>query len=121
MASSDWNELLASREAQHLEELLALLRVPSVSTDPSHAQDVAETAGIVRQRLLTAGVPTVDIVPTPLHPVVIGEWLVDPAKPTVLIYGHYDVQPEEPVEFWNTPAFEPTIAMARSMPGVPPI
>lgn len=109
MSVNDWNVLLKEREDAHLEELLALLAIPSVSTDPSHAGDVRTTAGIVKARLLKAGVPVVDIVETPLHPVVIGEWLVDPSKPTVLIYGHYDVQPEEPIDLWETPPFEPTI------------
>lgn len=107
--STNWTTLLAQRESQHLDELLALLRIPSVSTDPSHAADVRATAEIVSKRLSRAGVPIVDIVETPLHPVIIAEWVVDPSLPTVLIYGHYDVQPEEPVELWLTPAFEPTI------------
>ena len=109
VTDNGWKDLLASRDDAHVEELLALLRIPSVSTDPAHKGDVETTANYVKQRLLAAGVPTVDVVPTPLHPVVIGEWIVDPAKPTVLIYGHYDVQPEEPVELWMTPAFEPDI------------
>jgi acetylornithine deacetylase/succinyl-diaminopimelate desuccinylase-like protein len=111
--STSWKGLLEEREEAHLDELLALLRIPSVSTDPDRAIDVRATADIVRQRLLKAGVPTVDIVDTPLHPVVIGEWLVDESKPTVLIYGHYDVQPEEPIDLWETPAFEPTIRDGR--------
>jgi acetylornithine deacetylase/succinyl-diaminopimelate desuccinylase-like protein len=104
-----WTDLLASREKEHLNELFDLLRMPSVSTDPAHREDVAAVAAWVRARLQRAGVPVVDIVPTALHPVVIGEWLVDPGKPTVLIYGHYDVQPEDPVALWETPAFEPTV------------
>ncbi|MBA2470511.1 MAG: dipeptidase [Chloroflexia bacterium] len=109
MSTADWKALLAAREDDHLQELVDLLRIPSVSTDPARASDVTATAGVVKNRLLTAGVPVVDIMPTPLHPVVIGEWLVGQDKPTVLIYGHYDVQPEEPVELWETPAFEPAI------------
>ncbi|MBA2775811.1 MAG: dipeptidase [Chloroflexia bacterium] len=109
MATTVWKTMLAERAQQHLTELIDLLRIPSVSTDPDRAADVAKTAEVVRQRLLTAGVPKVDIVPTPLHPVVIGEWPAGDDKPTVLIYGHYDVQPEAPVELWETPAFEPTI------------
>jgi acetylornithine deacetylase/succinyl-diaminopimelate desuccinylase-like protein len=109
MTTDGWKSLLDARREQHLDELLALLRIPSVSTDPAHRDDVRATAGIVADRLAAAGVPVVDIVETPLHPVVIGEWLVGDEKPTVLIYGHYDVQPEAPVELWETPAFEPTI------------
>jgi acetylornithine deacetylase/succinyl-diaminopimelate desuccinylase-like protein len=111
--SPTWHDLLASREEAHLDELVELLRMPSVSTDPTHASDVAMTAAWVQDRLRRAGVPVVDMVETPLHPVVIGEWMVDEALPTVLIYGHYDVQPEEPVDLWETPAFEPTIRHGR--------
>ncbi len=109
MSISDWKSLLASREDQHLRELIELLRIPSVSTDPDRAGDVRAAANVVAERLRSAGVPIVDIVPTPLHPVVIGEWVVDDPRPTVLIYGHYDVQPEEPIDLWQTPAFEPAI------------
>ncbi len=109
MNITDYTSLLESREEQHLKELTELLRIPSVSTDPDRAGDVRAAATVVAERLRAAGVPTVDIVETPLHPVVIGEWVIDHARPTVLIYGHYDVQPEEPVELWETPAFEPTI------------
>ncbi|HYI23891.1 MAG TPA: dipeptidase [Thermomicrobiales bacterium] len=104
-----WTDLLAAREAQHLDELFELLRIPSVSTDPQRRTDVAAAAEWVRDRLQRAGVPVVDIVPTALHPVLIGEWIVDPAQPTVLIYGHYDVQPEDPVDLWTSPAFTPEV------------
>ncbi|MBA3377872.1 MAG: hypothetical protein H0T93_03215, partial [Chloroflexia bacterium] len=107
MSTADWKSLLASREEAHLQELVDLLSIPSVSTDPARAGEVQNAAKVVAQRLRAAGVPVVDIVETPLHPVVIGEWVIDDARPTVLIYGHYDVQPEEPVELWVTPAFEP--------------
>ena len=109
MITADWKSLLASREDAHLRELVDLLSIPSVSTDPARAGDVQAVARVVAQRLRVAGVPVVNIVETPLHPVVIGEWVTDDRRPTVLIYGHYDVQPEEPVELWTTPAFEPTI------------
>ncbi|MDQ3653451.1 MAG: dipeptidase [Chloroflexota bacterium] len=109
MTTADWKSLLASRQDAHLQELVDLLRIPSVSTEPARAGDVVTAAEVVAQRLRTAGVPIVDTVQTPLHPVVIGEWVIDDTRPTVLIYGHYDVQPEEPVELWETPAFEPTI------------
>jgi len=109
MSSVDWKALLVEREDEHLNELMELLRIPSVSTDPARGGDVKAAADVVRRRLLRAGVPTVDIVQTPLHPVVIGEWLAGHDKPTVLVYGHYDVQPEAPVDLWETPAFEPTV------------
>ena len=109
MSTADWKSLLASRQDAHLRELVELLRIPSVSTDPARAGDVRAAAEVVSRRLRTAGVPIVDLIQTPLHPVVIGEWVIDDARPTVLIYGHYDVQPEEPVDLWETPAFEPAI------------
>lgn len=107
--SIDWKSSLASQQDAHLQELVDLLRIPSVSTDPARAGDVRAAAEVVAERLRRAGTPVVDILATPLHPVVIGEWVVDAARPTVLIYGHYDVQPEEPIDLWKTPAFEPTI------------
>ncbi len=107
--STDWKSSLEASQEAHLRELIDLLRIPSVSTDPARAGDVRAAAEVVAARLRAAGTPVVDIVETPLHPVVIGEWVVDAGKPTVLIYGHYDVQPEEPVDLWDTPAFEPTI------------
>ena len=108
MANS-WQDDLKANEQVHLDELLELLRMPSVSTDPAHKQDVQATAAWVADRLRRAGVPDVEVVPSAGHPSVIGRWYVAGDQPTVLIYGHYDVQPEEPVDLWKTPAFEPSI------------
>src|ERR687898_774711 len=106
--SSTWHDQLAAREDEHRAELDELLRLPSVSTDPDRARDVAATAEWVAARLRRAGVPEVEVVATAGHPAVLGRWHGREAAPTVLIYGHYDVQPEEPVALWQSPPFEPT-------------
>lgn len=99
--------LEANRE-RHLEELLDLLRIPSVSTDPDRAVDVARCAEFVGRRMAEAGLD-VEVVPTAGHPVAYGQWLGAAGAPTVLIYGHYDVQPPDPLDEWRSPPFEPTI------------
>ena len=112
MAAS-WERYLAEREAAHLGELLDFLRIPSVSTDPDRRADVARAADWVGDRLRQAGVPDVAVLPTAGHPVVWGEWRVGPDRPTFLVYGHYDVQPPEPLELWQSPPFEPTLRDGR--------
>jgi len=92
-----------------LDELFELLRFPSVSADPAYKDSVREAAEYVAQKLRDAGADRVEVCPTAGHPVVYGEKLIDPAKPTVLVYGHYDVQPPDPLELWETPPFEPTV------------
>jgi len=96
-------------EARFLDELLSFLRIPSISTLPEHKQDVARAARFVADALKTAGIENVEIVPTAKHPLVYGDWLHAPGKPTVLCYGHYDVQPPDPLELWKSPPFEPAI------------
>jgi acetylornithine deacetylase/succinyl-diaminopimelate desuccinylase-like protein len=107
--AQDWKQDLEGRKDELQQELMELLAMPSVSTDPARAGDVRATAEWVADRLRRAGVPEVKIVETEGHPSVLGRWTVGGDQPTVLIYGHYDVQPEEPVALWDTPAFEPTI------------
>ena len=92
-----------------LDELLDLLRIPSISTLPEHKADVILAAEFVAASLRTAGVENVEVIPTQGHPLVYGDWLHAPGKPTVLCYGHYDVQPPDPLELWHTPPFEPSI------------
>lgn len=92
-----------------LEELLTLLRIPSVSADPAYAGDVAKIADLVAGSLRSAGCATVEIHQTKGHPIVYGERLISPDLPTVLVYGHYDVQPADPVDLWDSPPFEPLI------------
>jgi acetylornithine deacetylase/succinyl-diaminopimelate desuccinylase-like protein len=104
-----WEETLAARAEQYLDELRDLLRIPSVSTDPERTPDVARAAAWVVARLQRAGVPDVGYLPTEGHPIVRGVWRAGDDRQTVLIYGHYDVQPAEPLDLWQTPPFEPTI------------
>lgn len=92
-----------------LDELFELLRFPSVSADPKYKTDVLKTADFVAQKLKDAGADKVEFCETAGYPIVYGEKIVDPSLPTVLIYGHYDVQPPDPLELWKTPPFEPTI------------
>ncbi len=96
-------------ESRFLEELFALLRIPSISTLPEHNADVAQAAAFVAESLRAAGLENVEVIPTGKHPLVYAEWLHAPGKPTVLCYGHYDVQPPDPVELWHSPPFEPTL------------
>jgi len=92
-----------------LDELFDLLRIPSVSANPDFSEDVFEAAQFVADRLHEAGADHVEVCPTAGYPVVYGERIVDPALPTVLVYGHYDVQPADPYELWHSPPFEPEI------------
>ncbi|HEY2462282.1 MAG TPA: dipeptidase [Candidatus Acidoferrum sp.] len=102
-------ESIDSRQDQHLAELCEFLRIPSVSAKSEHKKDIETASRWVADNLRAAGFKTVEIVPTNLHPLVYAESLEAPAKPTVLFYGHYDVQPAEPLELWTSPAFEPTV------------
>lgn len=104
-----WETYLLEHQAQHQSELLEFLSIPSISSLPDHASDVQRAAQWVANRLTTAGLEKVQILPTGGHPVVYGEWLHAPDKPTVLIYGHFDTQPVDPLELWTHPPFEPTI------------
>jgi len=104
-----WKDYQAQNKDRFLEELLELLRIPSVSARSEHKDDMQRCAEKVKQRLLEAGATTVDIMPTAGHPAVYGEKIVDAGKPTVLVYGHYDVQPPDPLELWDSPPFEPVI------------
>ncbi len=94
---------------QNLKSLNELLKIPSVSTDPDHEKDVATAAEWLAAKLKSLNFKKVQIFPTHRHPVVFGEFFVSPNLPTVLVYGHYDVQPAEPLELWQSPPFEPTI------------
>jgi acetylornithine deacetylase/succinyl-diaminopimelate desuccinylase-like protein len=100
---------LNANKERFLNELLDLLRIPSVSADLKFSADVLRTAEEVKKRLLEAGVDKAEICPTPGFPVVYGEKIIDANLPTVLVYGHYDVQPADPYELWNSPPFEPVV------------
>jgi len=103
------NEYMEANRQRFLDELFELLRFPSVSADPAYSEDVHRTAEYVAQKLKDAGAENVEICPTAGHPIVYGEKIIGPDKPTVLVYGHYDVQPPDPLELWETPPFEPTV------------
>ena len=90
-------------------ELKDLLRIPSVSADPEFKEDVFEAAEYIKEKLIAAGADQVEICPTAGYPIVYGEKITDPSKPTVLVYGHYDVQPADPYDLWTSPPFEPVV------------
>ena len=94
---------------RYLDELLELLRIPSVSADPKYAGDVRRMAEATAEHLRLAGADAVEIHETPGHPIVYAQKMIDPKAPTVLVYGHYDVQPADPLELWDSPAFEPVV------------
>lgn len=102
-------EYIDANKQRFLNELIELLRLPSVSADPKFQEDVYATADMVAARLREAGADHVEICPTDGYPIVYGEKIIDPALPTVLVYGHYDVQPADPYELWDSPPFEPVI------------
>src|SRR6266852_2672334 len=102
-------EFIEGRREQHLAELFEFLRIPGVSTKSEHKPDVERAARWVADHLGGAGFKSVEIIPTNFHPLVYAESLEAPGKPTVLFYGHYDVQPAEPLELWTSPAFEPSV------------
>ena len=100
---------LTTDKKRFLEQWMDFLKIPSVSADPAHKKDVAKGAEWVKSALLNAGCPHAEIIQTPGHPIVYGEYLLDPSLPTVLVYGHYDVQPADPIDLWDSPPFEPII------------
>ncbi|MGA8030314.1 MAG: dipeptidase [Bryobacteraceae bacterium] len=102
-------DFVHQNEPRLLNELLELLRIPSVSTLPEHKEDVARAARFVAGSLEHAGLENVEVIGTEKHPLVYADWLHAPGKPTVLCYGHYDVQPPDPLELWKSPPFEPSI------------
>jgi acetylornithine deacetylase/succinyl-diaminopimelate desuccinylase-like protein len=97
-------------QSRLLEELKEFLRIPSVSTLPEHKPDIARAADLVAESLRRAGIENVEIIPTDGNPLIYGDWLHAPGKPTVLCYGHYDVQPPDPLDEWRNPPFEPTVS-----------
>jgi len=109
MGTMDLIGYIESKREEHLNELKELLRIPSVSTKTEHKADIERAARWVAEKLRAAGLENIEVAPTKMHPVVYGESLRAPGKPTVLVYGHYDVQPAEPLDLWTSPAFEPTV------------
>lgn len=100
---------IKSNEQNYINELKEFLRIPSISTLPENNEDTRRCAKFVAEKLKNAGMSRVEIFQTEGHPIVYGEWLGAPGKPTLLVYGHYDVQPVDPIELWDSPPFDPVI------------
>lgn len=106
---SKYSSKVQENKQRYLDELFDLLRIPSISADPAYKEDVLKTADEVAKRLTEAGADNVEVCETPGYPVVYADKIIDPSKPTVLVYGHYDVQPADPLELWDSGPFEPVI------------
>jgi acetylornithine deacetylase/succinyl-diaminopimelate desuccinylase-like protein len=104
---------IQENKKRFMDELFELIRIPSISADSSYKADVEKTAQYLKEKLIAAGADNVEICPTKGHPILYGEKIIDPKLPTILVYGHYDVQPAVPLELWTTPPFEPTIRNER--------
>jgi acetylornithine deacetylase/succinyl-diaminopimelate desuccinylase-like protein len=108
-----WETYLQEHRQRYIDELVEFLRIPSISSLPEHRIHVSKAAEWVEARMTKAGIESVQIMETGGHPVVYGDWLHAPGKPTVLIYGHFDVQPVDPLELWEKPPFEPVMKDER--------
>ncbi len=104
-----WKEYQEKHQDRFLDEMIDLLRIPSVSAKSEHKADMLLCAEAVKKSLLDAGCDKADVMPTDGYPVVYGEKIIDASKPTVLVYGHYDVQPPEPLDLWHSGPFDPVI------------
>lgn len=113
MSGTTWQEILQQNKQRYLDETIELLRIPSVSADDASVGEVTRAADWVANRLRQAKLENVQTFPTGKHACVYGDWLHAPGKPTVLIYGHFDVQPPDPLDLWETPPFEPVIRDGR--------
>lgn len=109
-------KFISENKQRFLDELIELLKIPSVSADPAFNQDVLNTADLVADYLKAAGADNVEVCETSGYPVVYGEKIIDPSLPTVLVYGHYDVQPADPLELWESGPFEPVIKKTEIHP-----
>lgn len=105
----DLKNYIQTNQERFLEELFSLIRIPSISSQENHKQDMVKCAERWRELILEAGADKCEVMPTAGNPVVYGEKIISPELPTVMVYGHYDVMPEDPVELWNTKPFEPVI------------
>ena len=107
---------IENHKNRFIEELIELLKIPSVSADSAYHQDVLNTADFVKKSLEKAGCDQVELCETPGYPIIYAEKIIDPNLPTVLVYGHYDVQPADPIELWTSPPFEPVIKKTEIHP-----
>ena len=109
-------QYLTSNQQRFLDELLDLLRIPSVSADPAYKDDMVKTAEFIQEKLIAAGADKVELCSTAGYPIVYGEKIIDENLPTVLVYGHYDVQPPDPMELWESGPFDPVIKKTEAHP-----
>ncbi len=109
-------DYIEKNKQRFLDELFELLRLPSISADPAYKEQVRQTAEKVAENLLKAGADRVQVYETPGHPIVYGEKTVGADRPTVLVYGHYDVQPPDPLDLWDSPPFEPVVRKTKLHP-----
>lgn len=107
---------IAEHKQRFIDELIELLKIPSISADSAYKDDVIKTASVIKNSLEKAGCDTVEICDTPGYPIVYGEKIIDKNLPTVLVYGHYDVQPPDPLDLWNSPPFDPIIQKTELHP-----
>ena len=114
--NSNINAYIETHKDRFLNELFDILRIPSVSADPKYKNDVIKTADAIKEKLIAAGADKVEVCPTAGYPIVYGEKIIDPKLPTVLVYGHYDVQPADPLELWTSGPFEPVIKKTELHP-----
>lgn len=113
MSLAAFKDYLRENRQRSLDELVEILKIPSISTSEENVGDVKAAAQWVAGRLSKAGIENVEVIPTGPHACVYGDWLHAPGKPTILIYGHFDVQPADPLELWNSPPFEPVVKDGR--------
>jgi acetylornithine deacetylase/succinyl-diaminopimelate desuccinylase-like protein len=106
---NDWKNYQEQNKQRFLDELIELLRIPSISARSEHKDDMVACAEAMKQKLIDAGIDKAEVYKTSGHPIVYGEKIIDPSRPTVLVYGHYDVQPPDPLELWHSGPFEPVI------------
>ncbi len=112
----DLKEYVEKNKDRFVSELIELLKIPSISADPAYKKDILKTADAVKKRMEEAGCDLVEICETPGNPIVYGEKIIDKNLPTVLVYGHYDVQPPDPLDLWDNPPFEPVIKKTANHP-----
>lgn len=109
-------DYIQQNKERYLDELFGLLRIPSISADPDYKEEVLKAAEFVAESLRKAGADKAEVCPTAGNPIVYAEKIIDPAKPTVLVYGHYDVQPPDPLELWESGPFEPVVRKTETHP-----
>ncbi len=110
------NSFIENNKQRFLDELFEFLRIPSVSADPKFKGDMHTAANWIKDKLLSAGMDSAEICPTEGHPIVFSQKIINKSLPTVLVYGHYDVQPADPYELWDSPPFEPVIKKSKVHP-----